>query len=176
MGYAIEMFFDGVGESRLLSLWDDFVRFGATTMRNGNARPHISLAVADSVDLPAPRQLLSDFAQSLQPFELTLAALGWFTASEHVLFLAPKVTSKLLGLHERFFERFSNVADGVLQHYVPATWMPHCTLAMGLSAKQLGLALDACQSFRLPLACTVSEIGLVEFSPVNDVPTVSFGE
>ena len=168
-GYAIEMFFDTASELRLYSLWDEFARFGAPSMRDGEARPHVTLAVADSVDLPATHELLDSFARTAKPFSLSLASLGLFPCSERIAYLAPKVTPELLALHGRFFDRFSGVARGIWQHYAPATWVPHCTLAMGLLPEQLVPAVDACQAFGLPLICTVVEIGLAEFRPVKQL-------
>jgi 2'-5' RNA ligase len=176
MGYAIEMFFDSVSESRVFSLWDGVARFGAPSMRNGDSRPHVSLAVADSVDQSAMRELLDSLAGTVKSFPLSLASLGLFASSERVPYLAPQVTPELLAFRERFFDHFSAVARGVWRYYAPTAWMPHCTLAMGVSLEQLGPAFDACQSFGLPLACTVSEIGLAEFSPVKHLHVVSLAE
>ena len=174
MGYAIEMFFDRGSESRVYSLWDDFAGFGAPPMRDGAARPHVSLVVAESVDLPAACELLDRFARTTRPFPLSLASLGLFPSSDTVAYLAPKVTPELLALHGRFFERFSSVASGIWPHYAPATWVAHCTLAIGLLPQQLGPALHACRSFGLPLTCTVAEIGLVEFRPVKQLYAAPF--
>jgi len=174
MGYAIEMYFDAASELRLYSLWDEFARFGASSMRDGESRPHVSLAVADSVDLPATRQLLDSFARTAKPFSLSLASLGLFPCSERIVYLAPKATPELLALHGRFFDRFASVAGGIWQLYAPATWVPHCTLAIGLLPQQLVPAVDACQAFGLPLACTVAEVALVEFRPVKQLHAVPF--
>jgi 2'-5' RNA ligase len=173
MSYAIECFFDVPSEARILSLWDTFAGFGAPSMRNGDQRPHVSLAVADAVDLPATRLLLDGFAQSLNHFPISLAALGLFPSAERVAFLAPKITPDLLALHERLFVKFYIVARGMWPHYTPASWIPHCTLTVGLSSEQLVSAFDAVQSFGLPLDCTAVEIGLVEFFPVKHLHVAS---
>src|SRR5689334_4679169 len=113
MAYAIEMFFDNASEARIRSLWDEFAKFGAAYMRDSGARPHVSLAAADSVDAPATRGLLERFAQTTQPFPLTLSAVGLFPAREPVVYLAPKVTPELLALHGVFSDEFVTVATGV---------------------------------------------------------------
>jgi hypothetical protein len=173
MTYAIELFFDVPSETRIYSLWDTFTKFGAPSMRSGDQRPHISLAVADAVDLPATQGLLNSFVRTLNPFPISMAALGFFTSAEQVAFLAPKVTPELLELHERFFVQFSSVAQGTWSHYAPASWIPHCTLTVGLISEQLSSAFAAVHSFGLPLDCTVVEIGLVEFFPIRHLHTVS---
>jgi 2'-5' RNA ligase len=174
MTYAIELFFDAPSETRIFSLWDTFAGFGAPSMRSGDQRPHVTLAVADSVDLSATRQLLDSFALALKPFSISFAALGLFPSSERVAFLAPKNTPELLALHERFFFQFSSVAQSTWSHYAPASWIPHCTLTVGLATEQLSSAFDAVHSFGLPLDCTAVEIGLVEFFPVKQLHVASF--
>jgi len=174
MGYAIEMFFDGESEARIRSLWDAVPKPGASSMARGEARPHISLAVADSVDVPATHLLLDDFAHTVTAFPITLDSLGFFLSKERCAFLAPKVTPELLVLHMQFFDRFSSVSSGIWQIYSPSTWVPHCTVAMGILPQQLAPAFEACESFGLPFACTVVEIGLVEFRPVKQLYSVPF--
>jgi len=172
MGYAIEMFFDSASEARIRLLWAALASPGAYAMANGDSRPHISLAVADSVDVPAARLLLEDFARGIMAFPLSMESLGFFLSKEQVAFLAPKATPELLALHARFFEQFSSVASGISQIYSPSTWVPHCTLAMGILPQQIALAVDACQSHGLPFGCSVAEIGLVEFPVVKQVCSV----
>jgi 2'-5' RNA ligase len=174
MGYAIEMFFDSASESRIRSLWDALAAPGAYPMTNGDSRPHISLAVANSVDVPAVRLLLEDFARGSMAFPLSMESLGFFLSKERVAFLAPKATPELLALHARFFEQFSAVASGIRQIYSPSTWVPHCTLATGILPQQIALAVDACQSLGLPFGCTVVEIGLVEFPIVKQLYLARF--
>src|SRR5208337_4936828 len=93
-----------------------------------------------------------------------------------IAYLAPKVTPELLALHAPFFERFSSVARGIWPLYGFATWVPHCTLGIGLLPQQLAPAVEACQAFGLPLACTVAEVGLVEFRPVKQLQAALLSE
>jgi hypothetical protein len=176
MTYAIELFFDVPSETRIFSLWDTFTKFGAPSMRSGDQRPHISLAVADVLDLPVTQGLLDRFARTFKPFQISMAALGFFTSAERVAFLAPKVTPELLALHEQFFVQFSSVAQGTWSHYAPALWIPHCTLTAGLPSEQLSSAFAAVHSFGLPLDCMVVEIGLVEFFPVRQLHVASLAQ
>lgn len=120
MGYAVEMYFDAPSESRIRSLWDEFAKMGASFMRDSGARPHVSLVVADGVDLEATIRLLDSFAAPLPPFSVSLSSMGMFLSSECVAFLAPKVTTELLALQARFYDQFAAFAGGVCLHYSPA--------------------------------------------------------
>lgn len=163
MRYAIEMYFDTASELQLYSLWDEFAKFGAPSMRDSESRPHVSLAVADSVDLSATHELLDRFGRSTKAFPMSLRSLGFFVFRGRIAYLAPKVTPELLALHGDFFSQFSVLASRIWQHYEPAVWVPHCTLAIGLLPQYLPPACDACEAFGLPLDCRVVEIGLTEF-------------
>lgn len=174
MPFAIEMFFDSGAESRLRALWNDIAAFGAAPMPE-SARPHISLAVCDSLDPSNARALLDRFTPHWPPLAIALASVGVFPSSG-VLFLAPKVTSQLLALHAAFFDKFQAMAVGFWEHYSPRHWVPHCTLAMNLAPEHLRSAHGVCAAFGLPLNCTLCEIGLVEFRPVRQLYAVPFAK
>ncbi|HEY5893784.1 MAG TPA: 2'-5' RNA ligase family protein [Chthoniobacterales bacterium] len=166
---TIELFFDAASESRVRTLWDEFAFFGSAFMRDSGARPHITLAACESVDVAAAGELLDRFAASTPSFAVSLSSFGLFPAEQSAAYLAPKVTSELLTLHVRFLMEFSAVARHCCPLYSPEQWVPHCTLAPDLSPQHLGPALDLCRSSRLPLTCTISEIGLVDYWPCQQL-------
>jgi 2'-5' RNA ligase len=169
MPCAIEMYFDPETDLRIRALWKQLASLGTSSMHDSGARPHVSLAVCESADLPATRQLLDRFAGETSPFPISFSSLGVFPAAESVAFLAPKVTSELLALHARFFSEFATLARDCWPHYSPSQWAPHCTLAMGLEPHQMGRTLDICHAASLPLLGTVTEIGLIEFRPIKQL-------
>jgi len=91
-----------------------------------------------------------------------------------VAFLAPKVTPELLSLHARFFSEFSVIAHQCWPHYSTPAWVPHCTLASGFPPQQLSQALDICRAAELPIICSVTEIGLIEFRPIKQLYATPF--
>jgi 2'-5' RNA ligase len=167
--HTVELFFDAASESCILTVWDEFARFGSPSMRDSGIRPHITLAACASVDISAAIKLLGRFAGSTASFAVLMPSFGLFPAIESVAYLAPKVTSELLALHAWLFTEFSAIALNCSLLYSPEQWVPHCTLATNLSAQHLSFALDACRSLRLPLVCTVTEIGLIEYWPVKQL-------
>jgi 2'-5' RNA ligase len=173
MPYAVEMFFDMAGDPRIRGLWEEFAALGTPSMRDSGARPHISLAVCDSVAVPAACQLIDRFATATFSFPVALSSMGLFPAAAPVAYLAPKVTSELLSLHARFYSEFAVIAHQCWSHYSPSAWVPHCTLACGLPTQQLSPALEIGRAAELPILCTVTEIGLVEFHPVKQLHATS---
>jgi hypothetical protein len=48
MRYAVELYFDAATEPKVRPLWDRFAAFGFNDMVANGARPHISVAIADT--------------------------------------------------------------------------------------------------------------------------------
>lgn len=90
---------------------------------------------------------------------LRLYVLGTFPGREGALFLAVQVTTELLAFH---LEVHAALAGQPVEHwpyYQPGNWVPHCTLAEGLSqaeaAKAFGLLV-----WHEPIAATVRATGI----------------
>jgi hypothetical protein len=47
-------------------------------------------------------------------------------------------------------------------HYLPDQWLPHCTLAGGLDAGQMGAAIEVLAGSGLPIAATVDSAAVVD--------------
>jgi hypothetical protein len=167
MSYAIELNFDAVGEALVLALWREVAALGATSMIGSDSRPHISLAVAESVETRAVAGLLDQFANGTKAFPLSLASLGIFPGAEPVLFLAPKVTAELLQMQRAFLVKFDPLAKNIWPYYLPDGWVPHCTLTMGIRPEALGAAYKICGAAVKPLEVRVVGISLIEFHPVR---------
>jgi 2'-5' RNA ligase len=163
MPYSIEMFFDEAGDARVRSLASMLTSAGTPFLGDVGSRPHVSLAVADSLDIPATCLLLDRFASATAPFPLSLTSIGFFPGDAPVAFLAPKVTPDLLILHAGFAAEFAAVAQGIWKHYSPSAWAPHCTLTMAVQPDRLADVLGA----RFPIDVTVTSLALVEFRPVK---------
>lgn len=166
---TVELFFDASSESQVRGLWDEFASFGYPFMRDSGARPHITLALCESVDVSGASKLLDRFAAATPSFAVSLSSFGVFPGAQSPAYLAPKVTSELLDLHACFLMEFSAVGRDFSPLYSPQQWVPHCTLTPDLSPQHLGSALEVCRSSGLPLTCTISEIGLVEYWPCKQL-------
>lgn len=173
MPFAVEMYFDGESERRIRALSERCAAWvGSPVIKE--ARPHISLAVADEVSQEKMEALLASFARRYKPFEITLSATGFFAVTPSIAYLSPKVDRGLLDLHAGFFEEFKGSASGVWEHYSPRSWIPHCTLASGLDSQQGALVLNEVQSFGLPATCRITEIGLIRFRPIVPICCMGF--
>jgi 2'-5' RNA ligase len=177
VGFAIELHLDEASAAVVRDLWRRLTAAPIGAAAHGaEARPHVTLAVADGLDLAAAERLVVDVARTMRPLPVTFASLGAFATDPAVLFLAPVVTAELLRAHERLQARFAAAADRPWPYYAPGAWVPHCTLAEQLPRANLGLAVAAAAAaIALPLAGTLERVGIVEFRPVQERALFALG-
>src|SRR6185369_3626816 len=101
MAFAIELYFDGVADSRIRSAWSDLsaASLPAWPLRIG-ARPHISILIVDqsypeSID-PIFRSMIS-----APQFEIVFGSVDHFEVEDSILFLKPDASSELRSLNKR---------------------------------------------------------------------------
>ena len=166
MPFAVELFFDTVTENKIYNAWNVIQKAGISSpLLDAGYRPHVSLGVCNRIDPNAFEANLSTFAASVAPFPLTLSSVGIFPGTEGVIFLGVTVTEHLLDVHAAFDRIFRTHAQERSEHYGVGNWVPHCTLASGLSERQIAESVSICRGIPLPVSTEVKEIGLMEVSP-----------
>jgi 2'-5' RNA ligase len=167
MPYAVEMYFDETSTARVRELWERLADIGLSAMIDCGARPHVSLAVCEQLDLNAAAAIVEDFSAKVPSFPLSLVSYGMFPGAEYVVFLAPRITSPLLEWHGQFHEAILSAIAGMWAHYTPENWVPHCTLATRVPIGRVGPVMDTLRDVELPISCQVTSIGIVELRPVR---------
>ncbi len=130
-------------------------------------RPHVSLGVCNGFESSAFEGELSTFAASVAPFSLSFSSIGIFPGAQGVIFLGVTVTNHLLDVHAAFHKIFKTHAQDQSEYYAVEKWVPHCTLAFGLSERQISGAVPICRGIPLPISAEVREIGLMKVSPTS---------
>ena len=175
MPFVGELYFDPSTEERIREAWQALDEAGISdSMPKGGYRPHISLGICEHLELEAFAQELSNFAASLAPFRLSFPNIGIFSTSEGVVYWGATATKQLLNLHTKFHEIFKKYAKEQREYYTVGQWVPHCTLAFGLSEDQIAEAVTVCRQIGLPVSTEVKEIGLVEISATGCRTLFSF--
>ena len=168
MPFVVELYFDPSTEERIRSAWNAIDEAGVSdSMPKGGYRPHVSLGVCDHLDTDSLAQELSTFAEGVAPFRLSFPNIGIFSTSEGVVYLGVTGTEELLSVHAAFHEIFKKYAREQREYYTVGRWVPHCTLAFGLSEHQIAEAVTICRQIDLPVSTEVKEIGVVEVSPTS---------
>ena len=168
MPFVVELYFDPSTEAIICDAWKAIDEAGVSdSMPKGGYRPHISLGVCDHLETDSLAQELSTFAGSITPFRLSFPNIGIFSTSEGVVFLGVTVTEELLNVHTAFHKIFKKHAEDQREYYTVGSWVPHCTLAFGLSEAQIVEAVTVCRQVDLPISAEVENIGVVKVSPTS---------
>jgi 2'-5' RNA ligase len=161
--YAVGLLPDSGLEESIRAIWQRLRDAGiSSNLLDDRGRPHLSLAVCTG--LPEDFETgFEMFARGIRSFPLSLQAAGTFSSDSGVVFLAPAVTADLTELHERFFDSFGSGLDGRSSLYSPGSWVPHCTVAMGLEPREICRAIGICADAGLPLEGSLVSAALLEF-------------
>jgi 2'-5' RNA ligase len=175
MPFVVELYFDSSTEECIREAWKAIDEAGISdSMPKGGYRPHISLGISNHLELDAFAQELSVFAAGITPFRLLFPSIGIFSTSEGVVYLGATVTEQLLNVHTAFHKIFKKHAEEQREYYTIGRWVPHCTLAFGLSEDQIVEAVTVCRRIVLPTSTKVKEIGVVEVSATGCQTLSSF--
>lgn len=163
MAYAIELFFDKQADTAVRRLWHRLAASGLPsleTLGHCRHRPHVTLTVLETAQLPAVPDV-EDLLDVRRVPLLRFSALGTFGDGGGVLFLAPVVTAPLLAVHARLNDVLQE--QGIVQwtHYLPGSWVPHCTLAMDLTPAELSTAASLLTGFP-QIQAEVAEVGITD--------------
>jgi hypothetical protein len=166
MGVAVELYFDTASEQQLRQLQDRLTSHSIPPiLAQLGFRPHVSLA-GFATTAPEPViPLVRAFAQSGHPFAITFTHIGVFPTAEGVVFLAPTLTHQLARLHHGFHQQLAQRALMADRYYQVDQWVPHCTIATGLTPRQIATAIQVlAQEFR-PLQVQCTAIGVITYRP-----------
>ena len=174
MPFAVALFLDEKSSATVTNIWHKLAErdISASRLLVG-FRPHVTLVIADDIDREATGPLLDDFGQQQEPLDLVLSYLGVFPSeTAGAIYLGVTVTQALLRLHNDFCRRFDDVSGTPRDYYLPGNWVPHCTLADGLSCETMPRGMEICREITFPMRCQAIEIGVLEFPPGRELLTV----
>lgn len=175
MPFAVHLFFDQSTEAIIKSAWKKLADTGiAPYMHQSANRPHFSLAIYQNIDLTECNQILRSLTASSKRLPISLQYLGVFPTTPATVFLSSPVTASLLDLHSQVYEKLHFIGTDPLQYYLPGNWVPHCTLALELEPGLLSQALEIGLQISLPINGEITEIGVIEFRPVEHLFSFSF--
>jgi 2'-5' RNA ligase len=163
------LLFDPTTEAALKGLWVRLETAGVPSLASRTHRrhrPHISLSVAEQIDLGRLHGA-SDYLASTH-LDVTLYAPAVFPRPG-VLYLSVVPTLALLRLHQ---EVHAALRDGMVaprDGYAVGAWMPHCTLAQGLTRAQLVRGINLLHDQPV-IAAHVSSAGLLDTTTGEVLP------
>lgn len=152
---------DEAAEAQIRGIWTRLAEVGAGTFAGGLVRPHVTLAHGLELDLEPFAMALREPLEVCPPVDLVFSGLGLFT-EPNVHYLSTRMSEPLWTLHCKVYAL--SVAHGARPslYYLPDTWTPHCTLALGLTWEEVLRAIGACQGLSFPLRAAATRVGIVE--------------
>jgi 2'-5' RNA ligase len=168
VAHALQIFFDSGTEAAVRAMWGNLEARGLRSMAattHGRHRPHVSLAVAEHMS-PAHADVASQPLSDASDLALRLGSVAVFPGRQGVLYLSVVPTMRLLRLHREIHARLLGAGVESLRHYLPDVWVPHCTLAQGLSPEQITVAVGAVQRLRM-IPGEAASVGMVDTDTGN---------
>ena len=143
MVHSVELLFDKDTDAAIRRIWDDLAEAGVRSQAGHKApsnRPHVTVAVAETMDLSVHEALRSVLHQL--PFPCTVGAPMLFGRGEFTLVRLIVPSAELLSLHADVHRAcLPHMPAGPLPHSEPGHWTPHVTLARRVPANQLRAAM-----------------------------------
>ena len=152
--------------SRLRDYWAKFSRFERyPSMAALDHPPHLTLAVYDCIPERQLSEALGAVFGAHPPVRLRFSKLAFFETPELVFWAAPDTSKHLLHAHSAIHEL---IDPGLCRsHYRPGIWVPHCTLAIQVSAGKKEEAIALAAETIVPFEVIFDKAECVEFYPIR---------
>ena len=138
MVHSVELLFDAATEATIARSWDELRAAGLPAQADA-ARPHVTLTVANKLDI-AVMQALTVLLDRF-PFPCRVGSALIFGRSAAVLARSIVPGAHLLQLHADTHRVVAPYSSPVLPHAEPGDWTPHVTLSRRVPAGGLATAL-----------------------------------
>lgn len=161
MALAVCLLFDRRTDRAIRALWDRLESVGVPSLRShthGRHVPHLSYAVLRTWDLVGVTAALDELAAG-DPIELSFDGIGLFRRGR--AWLLAGVAAGLVTRQERVVTAVTAAGADLHRHYVPGTWLPHCSLAPRAPLEQLPVLAAAVYDV-LPLPARLDRAALID--------------
>lgn len=165
MACDICLFLDKETENTIRRAWSILRTRGLSSplLRSGG-KPHLTLAIWEDLDPDSVLDDLEDFAGTHSIFPVTFSSIATFGAESGTVFLGPVFTPSLIIVHDQLYRIFGAMKELSEGLYRPGSWVPHCSLTLGLPPDEVPEAINTCMDIiDLPIKGWIKEIGLLTF-------------
>lgn len=96
--------------------------------------PHFTYAAARDFDVDALTDIVGRLAEQSRRLKVRAAGVGVFTGEKSMVHVPLVRTPELTRFQLAAWSASMAVADKGIEHYHPSRWLPHVTLAVGITA------------------------------------------
>jgi hypothetical protein len=160
MAQGVVLQFDAATGEAVKACWRELEAAGVPSLgsfTHGRHEPHVSLIVADRLVVGDWLATLRDEFFAGDPLRVSLTGVATFPGGW--VYLAVEGLPR--AGHTRLVSSLGRDADGIWEHYLPGEWVPHCTLAGGLTEQQVQTAATRVRTSRPP-STTIAGAALVD--------------
>lgn len=160
MALAVCLLFDRKSARAIQALWDRLEELGVPSMSShthGRHVPHVSYAVLRSWDQDAVMAALDGLGAGA-PVDLTFDGVGLFRRGR--TWLVAGASADFVARQQRVVGAVVATGADLHKHYIPGTWLPHCSLAPRVTLSQLSVVASAVLDV-LPLQAKLEHAALI---------------
>jgi 2'-5' RNA ligase len=128
---AVASVLPGGAAGRVQDLWAELERELGLSGATISPLPHFSYQVARDYDLDVLQEVVAKVAAGARALRVQTAGLGMFTGPAPILYLPIVRSPELTRFQLAVWSAASVAAEKLDQHYHPASWVPHVSLAFG---------------------------------------------
>ena len=164
--FAVSLLLDDASAGEVERLWSALAEADLSrSMLELGHPPHVTLGVYEHLDTPATIRAIEALLVRAVRLPVRFNDIGVFPGEPGVLYLGP-ASDELASIHRHLHHA---VGDDAHPHYRPESWVPHCTLATGLSPTRLDAARALIAGLGPTIGGMLDAIDLVRFSPIESL-------
>ena len=168
MPCATTLYLDLETDAAIRRLWQGIEDAGLPSiMPNLGYRPHISLAVCETMDVAEMRKILPPLLSVTPAIPLIFSYLGVFSKSDGVVYLGVTASRGLLEFHEKIWQIMAAHTSGHSEYYSPGVWVPHITINYDLTPEQVGRVVTTVLKLPIPLTGVATELVVTDVAPTG---------
>jgi 2'-5' RNA ligase len=125
--------------------------------------PHLSYQGATKYNFAKLEGQLRRFAKRTHRFRVRAGGLGIFTGFTPTLYTPIVRTIELSRFQLSLWKSISSTGSGLNPYYKPEAWVPHITLARGISERTLTKAIRSLARKEIELDLKIDNLTVIEF-------------
>jgi len=177
MAQGIVLLLDAAANAAVRDCWQSLERAGLRSLASythGRHAPHISLVVAERVDVGEWLGTLGEAFFAGPPISVALGPVSAFPAGGWVYL---GVDGLDRSAHSRLVASLGDDVAEPWEHYLPDVWIPHITLASGIDGDRIGEAFAVVASVLLPTPAMIEGAAVIdsESGSVDRLPVAARG-
>jgi 2'-5' RNA ligase len=175
MAQGIVLLLDDDADTAVRACWRSLDEAGLPSLlthTHGGHVPHISLVVAESIEVGEWLAVLREGWFGGPPVPVRLGPVGTFPEGGWVFLGVEGLDSSA---HTRLVASLGDDVSDPWEHYLPEMWVPHCTLAGGLEADEVDAALVTLGGSALSIPATIDSAAVID-SQSGAVQRLPMGE